>query len=69
LIKNKVVAQFLRILATLSEMWVCATVLHIVVKVWCDRKGVVTSPRIKRYSDASASDLTSELTFEKKPKR
>ncbi len=47
----------------------CVIVLHIVVRVWCDRKGVVTSPRTRRYSDASGGDVASELTFEKKPKR
>jgi hypothetical protein len=47
----------------------CATILDIVVKVWCDRKGVVTSPRIRRYRDALGGDVASELTFEKKPKR
>jgi hypothetical protein len=48
----------------------CATVLDTVVGVWCDRKGVVTSPRTGRYNnDALGGDAASELTFEKKPKK
>jgi hypothetical protein len=40
------------------------------VGVWCDRKGVVTSPHTRRYSnDASGGDATNELTLEKKPKK
>jgi hypothetical protein len=41
----------------------CATVLDTAAGVWCDRKGVVTSPRTGRYSnDASGGDAASELT-------
>ncbi len=48
----------------------CATILDTIVGLWCDRKGVVTSPCIGRYSsDASSGDAANELTFEKKPKR
>ncbi|CAK9222478.1 unnamed protein product [Sphagnum troendelagicum] len=38
-------------------------VLDTAAGVWCDRKGVVTSPRTGRYSnDASGGDAASELT-------
>jgi len=38
--------------------------------VWCDRKWVVTSPHIGRYSNgASSGDVGNEITLEKKPKR
>ncbi len=48
----------------------CATILDITTWVWCDRKGVVTSPCIRRYNnDASGGDVATELTLEKKPKR
>ncbi len=48
----------------------CVIVLDTTMGVWCDRKGVVTSPRTWRYSnDASGGDATNELTLEKKPKK
>jgi hypothetical protein len=48
----------------------CATVLDIAVGVWCDRKGVMTSPCTRKYNnDASSGDVTNELTLEKKPRR
>jgi hypothetical protein len=48
----------------------CAIVLDTTARVWCDRKGVVTSPCKGRYSnDASGGDVANELKLEKKPKR
>jgi hypothetical protein len=48
----------------------CAIVLDTTVGVWCDKKGVVTSPHTGRYSnDALGGDVANELTLEKKPKR
>lgn len=38
-------------------------VLDTAAGVWCDRKGVVTSPRIGRYSnDAAGGEASNELT-------
>jgi len=48
----------------------CAIVLDINAGVWCDRKGVVTSPRTGRYNnDALGGDASNELTLEKNPRR
>lgn len=39
------------------------TVLDTAAGVWCDRRGVVTSPRVGRYSnDAAGGDAINELT-------
>lgn len=38
-------------------------VLDTAVGVWCDRKGIVNSPRIGRYSnDAAGGEASNELT-------
>jgi hypothetical protein len=48
----------------------CAIILDTTARVWCDRKGVVTSPCKGRYSnDASGGDVANEFKLEKKPKR
>jgi hypothetical protein len=48
----------------------CATVMDIVVGVWCDKKGVVTSPCTWRYNnEALGGVVANELTLEKKPKK
>ncbi len=48
----------------------CAIVLDIAARVWCDRKRVVTSPRIGRYNnDALGGYAANEFTLEIKPKR
>jgi len=40
-----------------------STVLDTAAGVWCDRRGVVTSPRVGRYSnDAAGGDAINELT-------
>ncbi len=70
MIENKVVAQSLKILATLMKCGFCAIVLDIAARVWCDRKRVVTSPRIGRYNnDALGGYAANEFTLEIKPKR